>query len=210
VQVTDDPAGARAVIAETTGFLAQLPGYRAMLDREGAANPEDVAVVGDEAAVRAAAAELLAAATPEDGDVAVLVAPQVRGTRELIAGVSRDPQFGPVVLFGLGGIFAEVFQDVSLRRAPLARRDAEQMVRELRGYPLLAGARGRPELDEPAVVEALLRLSDLAVALGPRLDQFDVNPLIVLERGRGVKAVDALVVGAAEGQPSVAAASGGE
>ena len=163
----------------------------------------------DEDQLSRAYADVLSAARTARADAAidgVLVSEMVSGGLEAIAGVTRDPQFGPIILFGLGGIFAEVFQDVAVRRAPLSRADAEALVRELRGYPLLAGARGRPRLDIDALIEALLRLSDLAVALGPDLDQLDVNPLIVLEHGQGVRAADALVIGrAASGAPTAAA-----
>jgi acetyltransferase len=98
------------------------------------------------------------------------------------------------VLFGLGGIFVEALEDVVLRVAPLSRRDAEAMVRGIKGYRVLEGIRGRPPADTNAIVELLLKVSQLAVELDGRLEQLDLNPVMVFERGAGVKVVDALAV----------------
>jgi acyl-CoA synthetase (NDP forming) len=92
-------------------------------------------------------------------------------------------------MFGMGGIYVEVMKDVSFRVAPLSRRDAEEMVREIRSYPLLASFRGIEPADEEAVVEALLRVSRLAIDF-PEIQELDINPLLVLPRGRGVRAID--------------------
>lgn len=124
----------------------------------------------------------------------VLVQEMVKEGVETIVGVSSDPQFGPTILFGLGGIFVEVLKDVSMRIAPLTRRDAEEMVREVKGFPILQGARGRPKADLDALVDVLLSLSKLAIDSGGRISQLDINPLVVLEEGQGAKAVDALVL----------------
>ncbi len=124
----------------------------------------------------------------------VLVQEMIPPGVEAIVGMNRDPQFGPVVMFGLGGIFVEILKDVSLRIAPLALDDAQGMIREVRGYPLLAGARGRAKADIPALAQALVDVSRMALALGPRLEQLDINPLIVLPEGQGVRAADALVI----------------
>lgn len=124
----------------------------------------------------------------------VLVQEMIPPGVEAIVGMNRDPQFGPVVMFGLGGIFVEILKDVSLRIAPLALDDALGMIREVRGYPLLAGARGRAKADIPALAQALVDVSRMALALGPRLGQLDINPLIVLPEGQGVRAADALVI----------------
>lgn len=119
----------------------------------------------------------------------VSVQEMVEGGREVIVGMSRDPQFGPLLMFGLGGIYVEVLKDVSFRVAPLSRRDAEEMVREVRSYPLLASYRGVEPADEEAVVEALLRVSRLSIDF-PEIQELDINPLLVLQRGRGVRAID--------------------
>lgn len=124
----------------------------------------------------------------------VLVQEMVPPGVEVIVGVNRDPQFGPVVMFGLGGIFVEVLKDVSLRIAPVTLDDAHEMIRGVRGYPLLAGARGRVKADVDVLAQTLVKVSEMAVALGPQLDQLDINPLIVLPEGQGVKVADALVI----------------
>ena len=140
--------------------------------------------------VREAATALLAAATPADGTVELLVAPQVRGTRELIAGVHRDPQFGPCVMVGIGGVLAEAFGDVAFRLAPLDPVDAEDMLDDLRAARLLGPFRGEPAVDREALVNLLVGLARLVEAR-PDVASVDVNPLIVVD-GRPV-AVDALV-----------------
>lgn len=144
----------------------------------------------DGAAVATAADELLAAARPADGDVELLVAPMVRGTRELIAGVVRDPQFGPCVMLGVGGILAEALGDVAFRLVPLTEADADDLVADLRTQQLFQEFRGEPAVDRDALRAVLLGLSRLAEE---RTDvhAVDVNPLIVVD-GRPV-AVDALV-----------------
>jgi acyl-CoA synthetase (NDP forming) len=121
----------------------------------------------------------------------ILVAPMVAGGAEAIVGVHRDPAFGPVVMFGLGGIFVEVLKDVTFRVAPFAVDEARRMIREIRGFPLLDGARGRPKLDIEALAECLSRLSVFAVINAERYRSIDINPLIVLPKG--VVAVDALI-----------------
>jgi acetate---CoA ligase (ADP-forming) subunit beta len=146
--------------------------------------------LGDDAAVHAAATDLLAAARPEDGDVGLLVAPMARGTRELIAGIHTDEQFGPCVMLGFGGILAEAVADVSFRLVPLDRVDAEEMIEDLATQTLLGPFRGEPAVDRDALVAALLGLSALATA-EPGIVSVDVNPLVVVD-GLPV-AVDALV-----------------
>jgi acetate---CoA ligase (ADP-forming) len=113
---------------------------------------------------------------------------------ECILGMKKDPQFGPTILFGLGGIFVEIFEDVALRVAPLTKTDAATMIRDTKGYKLLAGARGRPEADVSAIEDALLRLSRLALDLETHLSEIDINPLMVGVAGAGAKAADAVMV----------------
>jgi len=124
----------------------------------------------------------------------LLVARQVEAVVELIAGVKRDDLFGPVVVAGAGGIFVEVLADVALRLPPLDEREAAAMLEELRVAPLLRGARGRPVADVAATAGVLMRLGELALDLGPRLSELDVNPLLVLPEGHGALAADALIV----------------
>ena len=147
--------------------------------------------LGDHAAVTAAAAELLAAARPEDGDVSLLVAPMVSGSRELIAGVVRDPQFGANVMLGVGGVLAEAVADVVFRPVPLSWVDASEMIDGLATQKLLGEFRGEDAVDRDALIAVLLGLSGLA-ASRPDIVSVDVNPLIVGRDGRPV-AVDALV-----------------
>lgn len=123
----------------------------------------------------------------------VLVAPMVSGGVETILGVVRDPVFGPVVMFGLGGIFVEVLKDVTFRIAPFGIDEARRMIREVRGYPMLEGVRGAPPADEDALAGALARLSVFAAANADVLETIDVNPFIVLPKGEGAVAVDALI-----------------
>jgi acetyltransferase len=146
--------------------------------------------LGDAVGVRASAEALLQAARPEDGPVELLVAPMVRGSRELIAGLVRDPQFGPCVMLGIGGVLAEALGDVAFRLVPLSERDADDLIDDLRTSALLAPFRGEPAVDRAALRAVLLGLSALAVAR-PDIASVDVNPLIVVD-GRPI-AVDALV-----------------
>ncbi|MFM7617721.1 MAG: acetate--CoA ligase family protein [Actinomycetes bacterium] len=143
-----------------------------------------------EGAVAIAAAELLAAATPEDGPVSLLVAPMLRGTRELIAGLLTDPQFGPVVMLGIGGIFAEALGDVAFRLVPLDLDEARSLLDDLRMQTILGPFRGEPAVDRDAVAEVLVALAAVAEA-EPAVTSVDLNPLIIVD-GRPV-AVDALV-----------------
>ena len=123
----------------------------------------------------------------------VLVQEMVKGGVETIAGISQDPQFGPILLFGIGGVFVEVYKDVSMRACPITESDAYEMIEEVRGLPLLQGFRGTPESDIDALADALLSLSQMAVDLSHRNPELDVNPLIVLPKGQGIKAADALL-----------------
>jgi acyl-CoA synthetase (NDP forming) len=123
----------------------------------------------------------------------VLVQPMVTGGRELILGGRQDPQFGPVVLIGLGGIFVEIFEESVIRVAPISRREAEEMIRSLRGYQILAGARGHKAADIEQLVETLLRLSQLLTDF-PEIKELDINPLRVFYEGEGCRALDARVI----------------
>jgi acetyl-CoA synthetase (ADP-forming) len=144
----------------------------------------------DDASVRAAGVALLASATDADGPVELLVARMVRGTRELIAGLHNDEQFGRCVMIGLGGILAEAIGDVVFRLVPIERLDAEEMLDDLRFSAFLDEFRGEPAVDRSAVAEVLVSLSRLAES-DASIIAADVNPLIVVD-GRPV-AVDALI-----------------
>ncbi|HHT9117266.1 MAG TPA: acetate--CoA ligase alpha subunit [Candidatus Hypogeohydataceae bacterium YC38] len=120
----------------------------------------------------------------------VFVQEMVRGGKEVILGATLDPQFGPLLMFGLGGIYVEVLKDVSFRVAPITQRDAREMLGEIRAYPLLKGARGESPVDLEAIVEGLQRLSQLVTDF-PQVLELDINPLSVLPKGKGAVAIDA-------------------
>ena len=144
----------------------------------------------DRAAVAQAADELFAAATPDDGKVSVLVAPMLRATRELIAGLSHDPQFGMTVLLGVGGVLAEAVEDAVIRLVPIDRDDAMEMIADLRTTKLLGPFRGEPAVDRDRLADLLLGLSQAAVA-DPLIISADCNPVMIVD-GRPI-AVDALL-----------------
>jgi len=135
--------------------------------------------------------ELLAAAVPADGEVEVLIAPMVKSSREFIAGVVRDAQFGPNVMLGVGGVLAEAIADVVFRPVPLSSHDAHEMVAELRSQKLLGEFRGEPAVSIDALVSVLLALSNVSVERSD-IASIDLNPLLVTSTGE-VVAVDALV-----------------
>ena len=114
------------------------------------------------------------------------------GGLELFVGCTRDPQWGPVIAVGLGGVWVEVLQDVALRPLPIDAAEVKRMLGELRGAKLLQGVRGMPAADLDAVAEVIARIGDAAVALGDDLEALEVNPLWV--RGADVEALDALAV----------------
>ncbi len=124
----------------------------------------------------------------------ILVQEMVGAGTEVIIGIKRDPQFGPTLLFGMGGTLTEIMQDVSLRVCPLSRDDVKEMFTEVKGFRLLTGFRGRPVADIKALEDTLLNVSNLAMSLKNELTELDINPLIVLPEGKGVKAVDVLTV----------------
>ncbi len=130
---------------------------------------------------------------PEANIDGVLVQPMVTGGQELILGGRQDPNFGPVVLIGLGGIFVEVFEEVALRVAPITPKDATDMINELRGAPILKGARGHKPSDIASVREALLRLSQLLIDF-PEIGELDINPLRVFQENNGCRALDARIM----------------
>jgi acetyltransferase len=132
-------------------------------------------------------------AYPEAGVDGVLVQPMVTGGRELILGGRQDPQFGPVVMVGLGGIFVEIFEESVVRVAPISRREAVEMIESLRGAQILQGARGHKRSDIEALVEAMLRLSQLLVDF-PEIKELDINPLRVFHARGGCRALDARMI----------------
>jgi acetyl coenzyme A synthetase (ADP forming)-like protein len=122
-----------------------------------------------------------------------LVQEMVPQGKEVIIGMNRDPQFGPLLLFGLGGIYVEALKDVSFRVAPIARWEAEGMITEIRSYALLRGFRGEKPSDLEAITDCLLRVSQLAMDF-PEILELDINPLMVQEEGKGAVAIDMRLV----------------
>ena len=146
--------------------------------------------LADADALRAACADLLAAARPDDGAVEVLVSTMVDGNRELIAGLATDPQFGLTVMLGVGGILAEAIRDVTFRLTPIERVDADEMIDDLATQRLLGEFRGEPAVDRAALAQAVEALARVGTEV-PGVVSADLNPLIVVG-GRPV-AVDALL-----------------
>ncbi|MGZ5094928.1 MAG: acetate--CoA ligase family protein [Burkholderiales bacterium] len=160
------------------------------------ANAIRLNVQGD-AAVRSAFDEIIAASrryAPNARLNGVLVQPMAAAGLEVMLGLASDPVFGPIVVTGLGGIFVEVLHDVSYRAVPVGRAEARAMLEELRGSALLQGVRGGTPRDIEALCDHIVRLSWLGHDLRDHIAELDINPLVVLERARGVCVVDALVV----------------
>jgi acyl-CoA synthetase (NDP forming) len=112
---------------------------------------------------------------------------------EMILGIKRDALFGPVVLCGLGGILVEVLKDIAVGIPPLSQQQARDMLTRLRGFEILGGVRGKPAGDVEALSDAIVAISNLAASLSDQINGIDINPLIVLPKGQGVVAVDAVV-----------------
>jgi acetyltransferase len=124
----------------------------------------------------------------------VLVQEMVSGGVEVVVGLQRDPQFGPVVMVGLGGVLVKALEDVAFGVAPLTRADVQEMLRSLRGARVLAGVRGRPPLDVDALIDVVMAVSRLGIDGAGMVAELDINPLVVRPRGGGAVAVDALIV----------------
>jgi acetate---CoA ligase (ADP-forming) len=191
-----------AATREAAVAAAQAIGFPVVMKIQSADIPHKTEAGGvriglaDAAAVAAAYDEIVANARRHvpgavlDG---VLVQEMVRGAVEVIVGVQNDPSFGPALMFGLGGIHAEVMKDVTFRLAPVSGAEARAMLREIRAWPLLDGARGAAKADAEALADALERVSALAIDLREQLAELDINPLFVLPQGQGVRAGDALI-----------------
>jgi acetyltransferase len=124
-----------------------------------------------------------------DGQMGFLVQEYVRGGREVIVGMTHDPKFGPLVMFGLGGVYVEIFKDVVFRVPPITDLEAREMIRQIRGYQLLEGVRGEPAVDLERLAEILERFSQLVEDL-PQLAEMDINPLMVFPAAEDFRAVD--------------------
>jgi acetate---CoA ligase (ADP-forming) len=153
--------------------------------------------VTDDAQLAHAAAEVLANAkkqNPAASITGVLVSEMVTDALETIIGVVRDPVFGPVVAFGLGGVLAETLRDTTYRIAPFGLETAHEMIGELRASPIFAGLRGQPPRDVEALAKTLVNVSEVAWLMRDRLAEMDINPVLVRPAGLGVVAADALIV----------------
>jgi acetate---CoA ligase (ADP-forming) len=148
------------------------------------------------AALREAYAKMASGVAAKTGRAvdAFTVAPMISGGVETVLGVNRDPVFGPVVMFGLGGIFVETLGDVVFRAAPFGLDEAHRMIRGIRAFRILEGVRGRPAADIDALAAALARLSAVAAAHADAIETIDVNPFLVRPKGQGAVALDALVI----------------
>lgn len=188
----DDPAGAATAL-----------GFPLVMKISSPDLPHKTEVGGvrlnlqDAQQVRAAMKDMLAGVrekAPHAFLEGVILAPMVKKGVETIAGVFNDPVMGPMVMFGLGGVFVEVLKDVTFRAAPFNRGEALRMIREIRGFAMLEGVRGAPPADVEALADLLARLSHFAAANADRIASIDLNPVLVMERGHGVVPLDALIV----------------
>ena len=130
-------------------------------------------------------------AAMDGDDKAVLVQQMIRGQRELVVGMTRDPQFGPCVMFGLGGIFTEVLRDTAFRVAPLEKQDAMEMMQDIRGHKILDSVRGMPAADKDMLADMLITVGRIGIE-NEMIKEIDINPVIIA--GDKPVAVDALVV----------------
>jgi acyl-CoA synthetase (NDP forming) len=150
--------------------------------------------VGSADEVKAAFDEIMASVNAQQPDATiegVAVQKMAPAGTEVIVGMSKDPQFGPVMMFGLGGIFVEVLKDVAFRIVPLEARDAKEMVREIKGFPVLEGVRGQDPADLAALEGLILKVSEFVEA-HPEIDELDLNPVFAYKDG--AIAVDARIV----------------
>jgi acyl-CoA synthetase (NDP forming) len=194
-------AGAIAGTADDAAAVAHVIGFpvAAKLATRGLAHKTELGGVrlnlASDAAVRAAFDDIVAAGRAHAGESSVdgvLIQSMIQGGVETLIGVSDDPMFGPLVAFGLGGVYVEVLKDVQFRIAPLTDRDADELIHGIRGLPLLQGYRGRAPADLDALRELLLRVSRLAVDV-PEIAELDLNPVMALPPGHGARIVDARI-----------------
>ncbi|PKN50801.1 MAG: carboxylate--amine ligase [Deltaproteobacteria bacterium HGW-Deltaproteobacteria-13] len=173
--------------AEEIGYPVALKGCSGALAHKTEAGVVKLNLT-DAEAVREAYDEITGRVSKMDG---VLVQEMIKGNREFVIGLTRDPQFGPCVMFGIGGIFTEVMKDVSFRIAPFTESDAEEMIEEIKMKKLLGEFRGSPAVDREALVRALVGIGELALRHS-EIAEIDINPLIIA--GNKPVAADALVI----------------
>jgi acetate---CoA ligase (ADP-forming) len=188
----DDAVAAAARIGGAVALKVQSPDITHKTEAGGVALGLD-----GEAAVRAAYARIVAnaaAAHPGAAMQGVLVQQMARPGIEIILGVSRDPDFGPMLMVGLGGIHVEVLRDVAFAPVPLGTDEALSLLGELKGAALLDGVRGAPPADRAALAELIASLSRFAAEHAEQIEEIDLNPVIVHRQGEGLSVVDALIV----------------
>jgi acyl-CoA synthetase (NDP forming) len=189
-------AGAAGDAADAIGYPVVLKIVSAQIEHKTEIGGVIVGVA-DRSGVEKGFATLLERAAAHRPDAAiegVLVAPMAKKGVEVIVGVSRDPVFGPAVMFGLGGVHVEVLKDVTFRLAPFGRGEAMRMIGEIRGRAMLDGVRGAAPSDVDALADLLVGISEFAAAHRDDVETVDLNPVIALPKGEGVVALDALVV----------------
>ena len=182
-----DKEGLKAAIEEI-GFPLVLKGCASTIAHKTGKGLIEVDIRNMEEALDAFQ-NIMANMTEEDSQV--LVQEMIKGQRELVVGLTRDPQFGPCVMFGLGGIFTEVLKDISFRVAPLEKRDALEMMSEIKAHKILDAVRGMPEADRDLLADILINVGRIGLE-NDVIKEIDINPLIL--SGSKPVAVDALVV----------------
>jgi len=176
-------------LAETIGFPVAAKGCSPHLQHKTEADVVDLGIAGKAALRRSYRRITAAAPVALDG---LLIQEMVRGKRELVMGLVRDPQFGPCVMFGLGGVLTEVLDDTAFRVAPFDWLEAKELIGEIRAKAILGGFRGEQPADSDQLTDALLALARIGCE-HPQIAEIDINPLIVRPNGR-IVAVDALVI----------------
>jgi acetyltransferase len=195
-EVAANAASGAVEAAQTLGFPVVLKVDSADIAHKTEAGVVRIGLQND-AAVRSAYEEIMANAAknaPEASVKGVLVQEMVSGGVEMIVGIKYDPQLGPMLVFGSGGVMVEVYNDVAVRHCPITRAEALDMISEVKAAKLLRGFRGKPPADVDALADTLVSVSQMAVHLEGAIAEADINPLMVLPAGQGVKAVDALIV----------------
>src|SRR5215213_3468966 len=187
--VTDEEESARA--AEEIGYPVVMKIVSPQIIHKSDAGGVKIGIKNQQEAKKAFS-EILSNVKKYKSDAeikGVLVQEMIGSAKETILGAKRDSQFGPLIMFGLGGIYVEVLKDVIFRLAPIDEHVAKEMVESIKTIKLLKGARGEKESDIDGIVESIQRLSQLVTDF-PEIEEFDMNPLLVLEKGNGVRAVD--------------------
>jgi len=123
----------------------------------------------------------------------ITVQKMVEGGKEVIVGFSRDPQFGPLVMFGLGGVYVEVLKDVNFALTPLSKKEIRELVSGIKSFPLLTGVRGEKEKDLEALYEVIATVGTIGKQF-PEIVEMEINPLMVMDKGEGIRAVDGRLI----------------